>query len=122
MWCRRPPTTTTRHSFGASWAIGGSMAIHRCARWRVWFTGTRSLTRQKLRRRRWRLSCEGVWTQLGIGMDQASLIGPAPAFFARFAGQYRWQLLLLCDDPGAVLRGVNFPFGWRVDIDPVTVL
>lgn len=59
---------------------------------------------------------------LGLGPDRVSLIGPAPAFFARFAGQYRWQLLLLGEDPAAVLRGLTFPFGWRVDIDPVTVL
>ncbi len=57
-----------------------------------------------------------------LGLQDATVIGPAPAFFARFRGYYRWQLLLLTHDPAAVLRPLTFPFGWRVDIDPVTVL
>jgi primosomal protein N' (replication factor Y) len=59
---------------------------------------------------------------MGLGAADASLIGPAPAFFARFRGFYRWQLLLLTADPAAVLRRLTIPFGWRVDVDPVSVL
>jgi primosomal protein N' (replication factor Y) len=59
---------------------------------------------------------------LGIPITSGTLVGPAPAFFSRYRGYYRWQILLRADDPGAVLRAVTFPFGWRVDIDPVTVL
>lgn len=50
------------------------------------------------------------------------LIGPAPAFFARVRGHYRWQLLLRSVDPAALLRTVELPAGWVVDIDPVEVL
>ena len=60
--------------------------------------------------------------ELRLGPDDASLIGPAPAFFARFRGYYRWQILLLTADPGAVLRRLTIPFGWRVDVDPMSVL
>jgi primosomal protein N' (replication factor Y) len=60
--------------------------------------------------------------EMRLGPEEASLIGPAPAFFARFRGYYRWQILLLTADPGAALRRLTVPFGWRVDVDPVTVL
>jgi primosomal protein N' (replication factor Y) len=52
----------------------------------------------------------------------ASLLGPAPAFFERYRGYYRWQLLLRAPDPAFVLRGMDIPFGWRIDIDPVSLL
>jgi primosomal protein N' (replication factor Y) len=54
--------------------------------------------------------------------DHVTLVGPAPAFFARYRGYYRWQVLLSADDPAAVLRPLEFAFGWRVDVDPVSVL
>jgi primosomal protein N' (replication factor Y) len=60
--------------------------------------------------------------ELGLGPNDARLIGPAPAFFARFRSYYRWQLLLITDDPALVLRQLTIPFGWRVDVDPVSVL
>jgi primosomal protein N' (replication factor Y) len=61
--------------------------------------------------------------EMGLGAaDDVTLIGPAPAFFARFRGFYRWQLLLLTADPAAVLRRLTIPFGGRVDVDPVSVL
>ncbi len=52
----------------------------------------------------------------------AGVLGPAPAFFARYRSYYRWQILLHAPDPAAVLRGLSIPFGWRVDIDPVSML
>jgi primosomal protein N' (replication factor Y) len=60
--------------------------------------------------------------EMQLGPDDAALIGPAPAFFARFRGYYRWQVLLLTADPAAVLRRLTIPFGWRVDVDAVAVL
>ncbi len=50
------------------------------------------------------------------------LIGPAPAFFARQRNLFRWQVLLRADDPADLLREVEISAGWRVDIDPVSVL
>jgi primosomal protein N' (replication factor Y) len=59
---------------------------------------------------------------LGLDGEQARLVGPAPAYFPRYRGNYRWQILLSTPDPAAVLRGLDIPFGWRVDVDPVSVL
>ncbi len=50
------------------------------------------------------------------------LIGPAPAFFARLRGRYRWQMLLRHSDPAEFLRAISISPGWRVDVDPVSVL
>ena len=59
---------------------------------------------------------------LGLEGDAASLLGPAPAFFERYRGNYRWQLLLRAPDPSVVLRGIDIPFGWRIDVDPQPIL
>ncbi len=50
------------------------------------------------------------------------IIGPAPAFFSRLRGKHRWQILVLAPDPVALLRGVDFPPPWQVDVDPADVL
>ena len=58
----------------------------------------------------------------GVAGKMNSILGPAPAFFSRHRGFYRWQLLLRSEDPAAVLRQIDVPFGWRIDVDPVSVL
>jgi primosomal protein N' (replication factor Y) len=55
-------------------------------------------------------------------LPATDLIGPAPAFFARLRGRYRWQLILRYADPAEFLRTVRVPSGWQVDVDPVSVL
>lgn len=50
------------------------------------------------------------------------LMGPSPAFFSRSRGYYRWQILLAGTDPSDLVRRVQVPIGWRVDVDPMTVL
>jgi primosomal protein N' (replication factor Y) len=50
------------------------------------------------------------------------LIGPAPCFFGREQGKYRWHLILRAVDPAAFLRTFAIPAGWRVDVDPVSLL
>jgi primosomal protein N' (replication factor Y) len=57
-----------------------------------------------------------------LGLPQVDLIGPAPAFFSRLRGKYRWQILVRGKDPHTLLRHMRFPLGWRVDVDPVSVL
>jgi primosomal protein N' (replication factor Y) len=59
---------------------------------------------------------------LGVAGEAVALLGPAPAYFARRRGFYRWQLLLRAPNPAEILRGIDIPFGWRVDIDPMTIL
>jgi len=56
------------------------------------------------------------------GLPSTDLIGPAPAFFARLRGYYRWHILIRHTDPPTFLRSVSIPQGWRVDVDPVDVL
>ncbi len=58
----------------------------------------------------------------GLEGAGATLLGPAPAFFERYRGYYRWQLLFRAPDPAVVLRGLEIPFGWRIDVDPLSIL
>jgi primosomal protein N' (replication factor Y) len=57
---------------------------------------------------------------LGTG-QQPDLIGPAPCFFRRVRGEYRWQIVVRCADPPSLLP-TGLPEGWIVDIDPVSLL
>ncbi len=56
------------------------------------------------------------------GLDETDLIGPAPPFFDRLRDRYRWQIIVRAADPPNLLRGVDIPPGWRVDVDPTDVL
>jgi primosomal protein N' (replication factor Y) len=50
-----------------------------------------------------------------------SIIGPAPSFFSKLGGDYRWQIILRGSDPAAFLRG-RVPDHWRVEVEPVSLL
>jgi len=56
------------------------------------------------------------------GLPPTDLIGPAPPFFQRLSGLYRWQLILRHADPAAFLRAAGIPANWQIDIDPVSLL
>ena len=57
---------------------------------------------------------------LGRGTDLTlAVAGPSPAYPARRAGRYRWQILLKGDRPAAILDDVPLGPGWTVDVDPV---
>jgi primosomal protein N' (replication factor Y) (superfamily II helicase) len=60
---------------------------------------------------------------------QTDLIGPVPCFFTKLGGWYRWQIVMRGPDPASLLRGkslpggaLNLPKGWRVEVDPVSLL
>lgn len=55
-------------------------------------------------------------------LADTDLIGPAPCFFSRQRGEYRWQIVVRSPDPAALLRRTAVPLGWRVDVDPVDLL
>jgi primosomal protein N' (replication factor Y) len=55
----------------------------------------------------------------GLAVD---MIGPVPCFFRRVQGRYRWQIVLRGVDPAALLQPVALPRGWRVDVDPTSLL
>ena len=52
---------------------------------------------------------------------ETDLIGPAPCFFAKINGIYRWQIILRGPQPVSLLHG-RLPDGWRVEVDPVSLL
>lgn len=52
---------------------------------------------------------------------ETSLIGPAPCFYAKVNGLYRWQIVLRGPDPVSFLRG-RIPEGWRVEVQPLSLL
>jgi primosomal protein N' (replication factor Y) len=57
-----------------------------------------------------------------LGLAGVDLIGPAPCFRRRLRGKYRWQIVVRAADPRTLLADMAFPLGWRVDIDPVSLL
>lgn len=57
-----------------------------------------------------------------LGLPMIDLIGPAPAFLSRIRGQYRWHLIVRGRNQHSLLGDLDFPLGWRVDVDPVSLL
>jgi primosomal protein N' (replication factor Y) len=57
-----------------------------------------------------------------LGLPNLDLIGPAPAFLGRIRRQSRWQIVLRGRNPRALLEGIALPLGWRVDVDPMSLL
>ncbi|MDX1662206.1 MAG: primosomal protein N' [Candidatus Promineifilaceae bacterium] len=56
------------------------------------------------------------------GLNATELIGPAPPFFNRIDGRYRWQILVRSPDPRRLLDDFPVPRPWIVDVDPVSTL
>jgi len=56
------------------------------------------------------------------GLPATDLIGPAPCFFAKIRDRYRWHMLVRLARPADFLREVAPRRGWRIDIDPESVL
>jgi primosomal protein N' (replication factor Y) (superfamily II helicase) len=54
---------------------------------------------------------------------RTTMIGPVPCFFAKIGGYYRWQIILRGSNPKESLREANVKLdGWRVEVDPVSLL
>ena len=60
--------------------------------------------------------------ELGIWGEGVDLMGPAPAPYARIRGYYRWQIIIRTANPSAFLHGIDIPFGWRIDVDPISMM
>jgi primosomal protein N' (replication factor Y) (superfamily II helicase) len=56
-----------------------------------------------------------------VSGKQLALIGPVPSYFAKVGGYYRWQIILRGTNPGELLRDIKLD-GWRVEVDPVSLL
>ncbi len=52
---------------------------------------------------------------------RTEIIGPAPCFFSKAYGQYRWQIVLRGLDPRRILRDRQFP-DWVIEVDPSSLL
>jgi primosomal protein N' (replication factor Y) len=52
---------------------------------------------------------------------QTQIIGPAPCFFARINGLYRWQVIIFGPDPASLFSGRLLP-GWRIEVNPPSLL
>jgi primosomal protein N' len=50
-----------------------------------------------------------------------AILGPAPAYIAKRADRWRWNLVLRGRDPVTLLDGGLDP-PWSVDVDPETLL
>ncbi|MBI3761060.1 MAG: primosomal protein N' [Chloroflexi bacterium] len=50
-----------------------------------------------------------------------TVVGPAPCFFGKISGEYRWQVILRGPDPASLVRA-EVPKGWRVEVDPLSTL
>ena len=58
-----------------------------------------------------------------IGSSEGvKLIGPVPCFHSRLRGRYRWQIIILAPNPQALLAEIVLPAGWKVEVDPVSLL
>jgi primosomal protein N' (replication factor Y) len=57
----------------------------------------------------------------GNGAAATEMIGPAPCYFARQNGFYRWQIVLRSPDPARFIRNLVLE-GWKVQIDPPDLL
>ena len=52
---------------------------------------------------------------------RVTVIGPAPAYIARRADRWRWNVVLRGDDPATLLEG-GLESPWSVDVDPESLL
>ena len=65
---------------------------------------------------------EQVRTWIKEGQRSSTeLIGPAPCFFARVGGYYRWQIVVRGPDPASLFRGKTLG-DWRVEVNPMSLL
>lgn len=62
-----------------------------------------------------------VGEKLSVNSRQSSVIGPVPCFFSKVAGLYRWQIILRGSNPKEMLRGMRLD-GWRVEVNPISLL
>jgi len=58
---------------------------------------------------------------LPVSGQRFTVIGPVPCFFAKVGGYYRWQIVLRGSNPKETLRELKLD-GWRVEVDPISLL
>ena len=63
----------------------------------------------------------GELRTLAAGRPGVDILGPTPPQVARVRGRHRWAILVRGEDPAALVREVDLPPGWAVDVDPLVV-
>ncbi|MGE3856915.1 MAG: primosomal protein N' [Dehalococcoidia bacterium] len=58
---------------------------------------------------------------LATGRPGIDVLGPTPPQLARIRGRHRWAIIVRGEDPTALLREVDLPLGWAIDVDPLVV-
>ena len=58
---------------------------------------------------------------LAAGRPGVDVLGPTPPAVARLRGRHRWAIIVRGDDPAALVRALDLPPGWAVDVDPLVV-
>jgi len=58
---------------------------------------------------------------LVAGEPNVEVLGPLRPRLGRLRGRHRWTIVVKADDPAALLRPLELPPGWSIDIDPVSV-
>jgi len=56
------------------------------------------------------------------GVADVDVLGPAPCYYHRTRGRYRWQIILRGDQAHQLLDLLRLHPGWSVDVDPVSLL
>ncbi|MEA3325950.1 MAG: primosomal protein N' [Chloroflexota bacterium] len=64
---------------------------------------------------------EQVKTWIAQESPRTEIIGPAPCFFSRLYGRYRWQIILRGMDPKQLLRHRRLT-DWIIEVDPSSLL
>ncbi|MDQ2905245.1 MAG: primosomal protein N' [Chloroflexota bacterium] len=57
-----------------------------------------------------------------LGLENTDIVGPAPAVMERIRDEFRWQMIARGPDLHPLLRVLETPPGWRIDIDPVSTM
>ena len=57
-----------------------------------------------------------------LGLEDLDIMGPTPCFAAKMRDLYQWQLIIRSNELDTVMRHLPIPYGWTVDVDPVSML
>ena len=67
------------------------------------------------------LRLAGQLRTLAAGRPGLDVLGPTPPQVARLRGRHRWAIIVRGDDPAALVREMDLPLGWSIDVDPLVV-
>ncbi len=56
------------------------------------------------------------------GLSGIKIVGPAPAYVMKLRGKYQVQIILLGHELHDLLRSIDLPAGWILDVDPVGMI